>query len=241
MKKIGIIGAMKNEISLLKEKIAGISEKKIAGMTFFSGKILGKNANVDVVLVKSGIGKVSAGICTQILCTVFNVDAIINTGIAGAICEDLQIFDIVLSKDAMFHDVDVTGFGYPLCQMPGMPLKFTASETLLKIAQENVEPCILNKVNGKCVNVFLGTIATGDQFINSNVAKKRIAENTQAKCCEMEGAAIAQGATMNNVPFLIIRCISDMSNDNGEKTYTFNEDKAAEICSSFVLQFLYAL
>lgn len=231
MKKLGIIGAMETEISMLKEKIQGISEKKIANMTFFSGTINEGEQGISIVLVKSGIGKVNAGLCAHILARDFGVELIINTGIAGAISDKLKIFDIVVSTEAVYHDVDVTGFGYPICQLPGMPLSFPASKEHQLIA-------INEKLVQNDINIYSGKIATGDQFISSNKGKRIIAEKTGAMCVEMEGAAIAQAAYINQVPFLIIRCISDMADDGGENTYSFNEETAANICAEFVLNFI---
>lgn len=242
MKTIGIIGAMENEISLLKEKITDVEEKTIAGMTFILGKIpLCEDSTqefISVVLVKSGIGKVNAGICAQILCTVYNVCYIINTGIAGAISDKLKIFDIVVSKKAIYHDVDVTGFGYPLCQMPGLPREFLADKKSIDIIRNNIDKFVVFWDNTNKINIHFGTIASGDQFINKNIVKEAIEKNTDASCVEMEGTAIAHVSSLNNVPFTIIRCISDMADDGGESTYSFNEDKAGEICANFVLNFI---
>ena len=120
MKTIGIIGAMEVEVAILKEKMEDVRIIKKASMDFYEGTLAGKKA----VVVRSGIGKVNAGICAQILADVFSVDAIINTGIAGSLNKDINIGDIVLSTDVVQHDMDATGFGYRKGQIPQMPVLF---------------------------------------------------------------------------------------------------------------------
>ncbi len=227
MKKAGIIGAMKVEINLLLHamKLSGTIKETIIGKnTFYEGKI----ANVSVVLVQCGIGKVNASISAQILVSVFAVDFIINTGIAGSLSEDLKILDIVISTDAVYHDVDVTGFGYPDCTIPGMETSvFIADKHLIDLAVKAYE------MGGFKQKIRTGRIATGDVFVASHELKQSIIKKCKPLCVEMEGAAIAHTAFLNEVPFLIIRCISDEA-DEGAVSGDYFEQKAAEISSFLV-------
>lgn len=214
---IGIIGAMDEEVNELK---AGMEEVKVttkASMEFYEGTIAGKK----VVVVRSGIGKVNAGICTQILVDVFNVDCIINTGIAGALNNDINIGDIVLSTDALQHDVDAKAFGYEPGQIPRMDvLAFKADKKLIELGKKS---CGLSCPE---IGVFEGRVVSGDQFIADREVKNRIKSLFDGYCTEMEGAAIAQAAYLNNIPFLIIRAISDKADDSAHMDYPAFEKMA---------------
>lgn len=216
---LGIIGAMDEEVSKLKEKMTGVEIKKKASMDFYRGKLMGK----DVVVVRSGIGKVNAGICTQILVDEFCVDGVINTGIAGSLNADIDIGDIVLATDTVQHDVDATGFGYELGVIPRMETStFIADEKLRSLAKECCE-----RVNPD-IQVFCGRVVSGDQFVSDKTKKQYILKNFKGCCTEMEGAAIAQAAYLNNIPFLIIRAISDKADDSATEDYPTFEAKAIE-------------
>lgn len=217
MNKIGIIGAMEEEVEILKDKMTEVTVLKRAGMEFFSGSLNGQNA----VIVRSGIGKVNAGICTQILADVFEVDAVINTGIAGSLKAEINIGDIVLSTDTMQHDVNATEFGYPLGQIPRMDtLAFEADETLRKLAAK-----VCKEVNPE-IQVFEGRVVSGDQFVADKETKETIIENTQGFCTEMEGAAVGQAAYLNGIPYLVIRAISDKADDSAHMDYPAFEREA---------------
>lgn len=219
MNKIGIIGAMDVEVNNLKKdmKIENICKK--AGMEFCEGSLKGQK----VVVVRSGIGKVNAAVCTQILVDVFGVDAVINTGIAGSLNAEINIGDIVVSTDVLHHDVDAVNFGYPLGQIPQMDVfSFQADEKLAKTAKE-----VCEKVNPE-IKVFRGRVVSGDQFIADREVKNRIEANFHGFCTEMEGAAIAQTAYLNEVPFVIIRAISDKADDSATMDYPTFEKKAVE-------------
>ncbi|MBE5927878.1 MAG: 5'-methylthioadenosine/adenosylhomocysteine nucleosidase [Lachnospiraceae bacterium] len=216
---IGIIGAMDEEVAKIKENMTDVIIEKKAAMDFYVGKI----NNKDAVVVRSGIGKVNAGICTQILADMYNVDAIINTGIAGSLDADIDIGDIVLSEDALQHDMDAVAFGYPLGQIPRMDtLSFKADERLLNL----VEKCCKEVCSD--LNVFRGRVVSGDQFVASEEVKNRIKSNFNGLCTEMEGAAIAQAAYLNNIPFLVIRAISDKADNSAQVDYPTFEKKAIE-------------
>lgn len=221
MKNIGIIGAMEEEVAILKEKMEDVRIIKKASMDFYEGTLAGKKA----VVVRSGIGKVNAGICAQILADMFSVEAIINTGIAGSLNKDINIGDIVVSTDVVQHDMDATGFGYRKGQIPQMPVFFfNADERLRKLA---VKVC--SEVNPD-IQVFEGRIASGDQFVCDQDVKDGIVSEFSAYATEMEGAAIGQAAYLNDVPFLVIRAISDKADGSAQMDYSEFE-KAAIIHS----------
>ncbi len=217
MNKIGIIGAMDEEVSQLKDAMTEVQIKKKANMEFFSGKLGGK----DVVVVRSGIGKVNAAVCTQILIDEFHVEAVINTGIAGSLKAEINIGDMVLSTDALQHDMDATAFGYDYGIIPRMEISvFPADAGILEAACETCR-----KVNPD-ISVFTGRIVSGDQFVGDKSRKNWIAERFAGFCTEMEGAAIAQTAYLNEIPFLIVRAISDKADDSAHMDYSDFEAKA---------------
>ena len=226
---IGIIGAMDEEVSKLKELMSDVIVETKASMDFYKGKLKGK----DVVIVRSGIGKVNAAICTQILVDKYSVDAVINTGIAGSLNASIDIGDIVLSEDALQHDMDATGFGYEPGVIPRMETSvFKADNMLRKIAKESCE-----KVNPD-IKVFEGRVVSGDQFISDKDKKKYILDNFSGYCTEMEGAAIAQVAYLNNIPFLIIRAISDKADDSASEDYPTFEAKEIKHSVNLVLEMI---
>lgn len=219
MKKIGIIGAMEVEIASLKSAMKVSRMLKKAQMEFLEGELEGCQA----VVVRSGIGKVNAAVCTQILVDEFGVDGVINTGIAGSLKAEINIGDIVLSTDVLHHDMDATGFGYPLGQIPQMDaFSFQADEQMRKLAKE-----VCEEVNPE-IRVFEGRVVSGDQFISCREVKDKIKENFDGCCTEMEGAAIAQTAYLNQIPFVIIRAISDKADDSATMDYPTFEKQAVE-------------
>ena len=229
---VGIIGAMEVEVSKLKEMLQDTETKNKAGMTFVSGSLNGK----PVVVVRSGIGKVNASICTQILADEYKVNYIINTGVAGSLHNEINIGDIVLSKDALQHDMDATGFGYAVGVIPQMEKSiFEADERLIQIA----EKCIKEDITD--INAFVGRVVSGDQFISDKGKKKWIVDNFQGYCTEMEVAAIAQAAYLNNIPFLIIRAISDTADDSATEDYPTFEAKAAQHCVKLLCEMATAI
>lgn len=219
MGRTGIIGAMEEEIILLKEKMEIEVVVKKASMEFYQGRLNGH----EVVLVRSGIGKVNAGLCAQILVDVFNVNRLINTGIAGSLKAEIDIGDIVISSDAVQHDMDARAFGYARGEIPRMDtLSFPADEELIALAKAACE-----EVNPE-IHAFVGRIVTGDQFVAGREIKEEIASWTEGYCTEMEGAAIAQAAYLNKVPFVIVRAISDKADDSASMDYPEFEKKAIE-------------
>ena len=222
MTKLGIIGAMQLEV----ETLLGIMEdKKVsshAGSTFYEGKLEG----LDVVVVQCGVGKVNAAICAQILCSCFGVTHLVNTGIAGSLCADLDIGDMVVSVDAMYHDFDCVHFGYEMGRVPGMYVTaFPADAKMMELAFAAAEE--VNPGHTKT-----GRVASGDLFVAEKSAKERIIERTKALCTEMEGAAIAHTAYRHNIPFVILRAISDKADDSAEMDYPTFERIAAHRCAN---------
>ena len=214
---LGIIGAMEVEVEKLRAKMTETEMKTVAGMNFCKGKLEGK----DVVIVRSGIGKVNAGICSQILVDLYQVDGIVNTGIAGSLKAEINIGDIVVSTDAIQHDMDATGFGYEPGVIPRMPVScFEADKRLVKAAEDACKEAVPE------VGVFAGRIVSGDQFISDRQVKNRITAQFGGMCTEMEGAAIAQAAYLNSIPFVIIRAISDKADDSATVDYPTFERQA---------------
>lgn len=217
IKKIGIIGAMEEEVTALREKLSDGKLLRKASMDFYSGTLNG----VEAVVVRSGIGKVNAGICTQILADVYGVDAVINTGIAGSLRAEINIGDIVISTDALQHDMDATGFGYEPGVIPQMETScFRADEELLRKAEAACREAVPE------IQVFTGRVVSGDQFISDKAVKERIIGQFGGMCTEMEGAAIAQAAYLNGIPFVIIRAISDKADDSATVDYPAFEREA---------------
>lgn len=222
MKKLGIIGAMTVEVETLRDQLSDLKITRRAGMEFYEGVLSGCPA----VVVQCGVGKVNAAMCVQILCDLFGVTHIVNTGVAGSLCAELDIGDFVISKDAMYHDFTVAPLGYEVGQVPGLPvLAFPADEELIRTAMAAAQ-----QVNPDHARV--GRIASGDQFVAGKEQKTQIIADTGALCTEMEGAAIAHAAWRNAVPFVVIRAISDKADDSAEMDYPTFEAIAAKRCAA---------
>lgn len=231
MKKLGIIGAMQVEVETL---VANLKEKNcrtVAGSDYYEGTLEG----LPVVVVQCGIGKVNAALCAQILCSEFAVTHLVNTGVAGSLDKDLDIGDLLVSRDAVHHDFDCGPVGYPRCQVPGLDvLAFPADEKLMALAfaaAESVNPG----------HTKVGRVASGDQFISRRDVKAEIIANTQACCTEMEGAAIAHVAYRNRIPFVVLRAISDKADDSAEMDYPTFEAIAARRCAAVTMELAKAL
>ncbi len=221
MTKLGIIGAMQEEVETLLALMENKKELHKAGSTFYEGIL----EDLPAVIVQCGVGKVNAAMCTQVLCDLFDVTHLVNTGIAGSLSAELDIGDLVVSRDAMYHDVDAVHFGYPFGKVPGMDvISFPADDTLVNYAFDAAET-----VNPG--HTRIGRVATGDQFVAVKEVKERIIANTQGLCTEMEGAAIAQTAYRNGIPFVILRAISDKADDSAEMDYPTFERIAAHRCA----------
>ena len=225
MTTLGIIGAMQVEVDLLLKAMDRKYGKTIAGSVFYEGILEG----LPVVVVQCGVGKVNAALCVQILCDCFAVTHVVNTGIAGSLCADLDIGDLVISQDAMYHDFDCVHFGYEMGRVPGMDVTaFPADAHLAQLACAAAEK--VNPGHSK-----MGRVASGDLFVAAKAAKEAIIEKTGALCTEMEGAAIAQAAHRNGVPFVILRAISDKADNSAQMDYPAFEQQAAHRCAAVTL------
>ena len=223
--KLGIIGAMDVEVAVLKEKMEGAAVSVKAGMEFCEGTLEG----LPAVVVQGGGGQDNAALCAQILCDCYGVTAIVNTGIAGSLCNELDIADLVISRDAIHHDFDLRFWGRPGGQVPGFDVTaFPADEKLMELAFRAAEA--VNPGHNK-----VGRVASGDQIICSREQKETIIANTQAICAEMEGASIAHAAYRNGVPFVILRAISDKADDSAEMDYPTFEALAAQRCAQVTM------
>ena len=226
--KAGIIGAMEPEVAILKSKLENFAETTHAGYTFFTGTING----TDVVLVQSGIGKVASALATVLLIEKFSPDYIVNTGSAGGFEQSLKVGDIVISSEVRHHDADVTAFGYEIGQLPGMPAAFLPHPTLVKAAQSGID-----KLEG--IQTLTGLITTGDTFMtkDDDIAKARANFPTMA-AVEMEGAAIAQTCHQFNVPFVVIRSMSDIAGKESPTSFEAYLETASVNSSELVINML---
>lgn len=207
--KIAIIGAMEEEVTILRDKITNQTVETIAGCEYTTGEMDG----ADVILLRSGIGKVNAAMSTTVLLDRFKPDYVINTGSAGGLNPELNVGDVVISSEVRHHDVDVTAFGYEYGQVPQLPAAFTANEKLVKIAEE----CA--KESGD-IQVVRGLIATGDSFMSDPVRVEAVREKFEdLQAVEMEAAAIAQVCHQFNIPFVVIRSLSDIAGKESDISF----------------------
>lgn len=228
-KVLGVIGAMEEEVELLKDKMNIKENVKIAGMEFFKGTIKDK----DIVLVRSGVGKVNMATCTQILVDEFNVTAVVNSGVAGTLDPTLNQGDIVISTDAVQHDFDTTVFGSPLGEISRLGITFfEADKDMVEIAKKSA-----GNISG--INIKEGRVASGDQFVAGGVIADRIKENFgEVSAVEMEGASMAQVAYLNNIPFVILRSISDKADGGADLSYEEFLPIAAKNASDLLEEFI---
>ncbi|OIJ16629.1 5'-methylthioadenosine/S-adenosylhomocysteine nucleosidase [Anaerobacillus alkalilacustris] len=225
--RIGIIGAMDEEVDLLKEKLENKKEETIAGCVYFTGMLNG----VDVVLLKSGIGKVNAAIGTTLLIEKFSPNYVINTGSAGGFEESLKVGDIVISTEVRYNDVDATVFGYEFGQVPRMPAYYEPNEMLISLAEKSATEVGVHSVKG--------LILSGDSFMSD---EKRVIELKElfknSYCSEMEAGAIAQVCYQFGCPFVIIRSLSDIAGSNAKISYDQFLETAAVNSAKLVLLML---
>ena len=223
--RIGIITATEEEITAIKKYITSFKVNKIFDLNFINGTI-GKN---EVIVCESGVGKVNASRTTQLLIDNYDVDCIINIGCAGALKEQLNIGDIVIGKYLVQHDFDITKFNHDKGYIPNVGIKIESDKNLLDMFLNNIDS-----------NVFVGTIATGDIFCTDKNMSLKIHNKFNADCVEMEGAAIAQVCYLCNIPFIIIRSISDVV--NGTNTIDYDKfaissaNKVAKLLNDIILK-----
>lgn len=220
-KCIGIIVATPEEMKELKDIMAECERIKIFNLDFYKGKINDKN----YVLVKCGVGKVNAARTTQILIDNFNIESIINVGVAGGLSNNINIGDIVIGEKLVQHDFDITAFGHKKGYISETGRFFESDRNL-------IDKC--RKVKIENVQIMLGTIASGDIFCTDIKMKENIRNEFNSDCVEMEGASIAQTAYLCNIPFLVIRAISDMPNGNNQIDYEQFVERAAKNCAEFI-------
>ena len=227
----GIIGAMESEVNAIYAQMENKEIVEYNGIKFYKGSLYGK----DVVVIQCGIGKVNATLCTQLLILKFGVDKVVNTGIAGATGTDLNIYDFVVSTETVYHDFDTQFFGYKLGQVPGLPETFKADEKLV----ESVVSAFNNSKLSSEHKIRTGLIASGDQFIAGGEKKNFIVSNFHPLCVEMEGCAVAHACYKNNVPFVVVRCMSDCADDTVQVRY--DEAEASALSSTMLLSIIKSL
>lgn len=223
--RIGIITATEEEITAIKKYITSSKVNKIFDLNFINGMI-GKN---EIIVCESGVGKVNASRTTQLLIDNYDVDCVINIGCAGALKEQLNIGDIVIGKYLVQHDFDITKFNHEKGYIPNVGIKIESDKNLLDMFLNNIDS-----------NVFVGNIATGDIFCTDKNMSLKIHNKFNADCVEMEGAAIAQVCYLCNIPFIIIRSISDVV--NGTNTIDYDKfaissaNKVAKLLNDIILK-----
>lgn len=228
----GIIGAMASEVDQLKARMTEAGDTEIGGVVFRSGLLEGKPA----VVAQCGIGKVFAAMCAQAMVDRFRVTALINTGVAGGLHPALEVGDLVISADAVQHDFDLTKFGHVKGYLYGgdgsRPTRFAADPGLIAAVRQAAERVM---TTGKCLE---GTVASGDVFVDDSALKRELIAQYQAAAAEMEGAAIAQVAQANRVPFVLVRAISDLAEKEAQVSFDTFEKQAAQVSAAIVAEML---
>lgn len=235
--KIGIIGAVRQEVELLFAALAESGEPvrstRLGSLEYREGTLDG----CRVVIVCCGVGKVNAAICAQSLIAQFGAEAVINTGSAGGLDPRLSVLDMVVSTDAVQHDVDATYFGYAPGQVPGSDSPFYAADPILrKIALSAFARVAAG--GGSHPAMIEGRVASGDVFVSSDGARARIAQAFSPACVEMEGAAIAQVCTSHGIPFVILRSVSDLAGNDAGISYDDFSEKASHSSARVVREML---
>jgi len=226
--KIGIIGAMEIEVAELRESMENISQEEISNVIYYQGKIHGK----DVVVAKSGVGKVHAAVCAQTMILKYSPDVIINIGVAGSLNSKLDIGDLVISDFVVEHDIDTSALGDPVGLISGIDIiKIPSANHVIEMIK-NAATAIKN------TNTFVGTIASGDQFICSTEGKNYIVDNFDALCTEMEGAAIGHVCYLNKVDFCIVRAISDKADGSAHMDFPAFVKVAAKKSSELINNYI---
>lgn len=229
---IGIIGAMKIEIELLKKCMVGKTEHHIAGRTVYTGTVSG----AEVAVMECGIGKVMASMCAQLLADKFGATHFINTGVAGGVGKGLKVGDFVIAESLVQHDFDVSALGYPKgYAFLGEGDQFTvyqADKTMIRAFMEASRRVLDEGA------VHLGRIASGDVFVADKKLKETLRDEYGAMAAEMEGAAIGCVAQANKIPFIVVRALSDLADEEANVSYEEFEQRAAEISATIVKEML---
>ncbi len=228
---IGIIGAMDVEVEGIRKNIENIKTEEISGMKFSTGKLFDK----DVVVVKSGEGKVNSAMATQTMILKYNPDFIINSGVAGGLHPDMKVMDIAIAENVCQHDYDITPLGYEPGFLPQV-------EGVKMICDNKLNEAIENCAKKICAsNIFKGTIASGDQFIASDSQRNRIKNVFNAIAAEMEGASIGHVCTLNKTNFTVLRVISDNADGGANMSFEEFAKKASDISINIMLEFVKSL
>ncbi|MBR5134521.1 MAG: 5'-methylthioadenosine/adenosylhomocysteine nucleosidase [Clostridia bacterium] len=232
----GIIGAMDSEIALLTSEMTSVEQRKIGNLLFYSGVLCG----ADVVVVKCGVGKVNAAACTQMLIDRYEVDVVINVGVAGGVSADLKVLDVVVGTSLVQHDFDLRPFGYAKGYLgeafggdSSKPTRFEADAALAERCVKAAKQVLANEHTCYC-----GVIASGDEFVAASERRMSIAAECDAIAAEMEGAAIAQVARLNNRPFVVLRTISDLADGSAPVSFETVVSFAADTAASIIMQML---
>lgn len=229
MSKYGIIAAMQEEMQEIANIMKDKKSEKVYELNFITGKI----NSIEVVLVEAGVGKVNAARTTQILIDNFNVEAIINVGSAGSANDELNIGDIVIGKLIVQHDFDITAFGHPKGFISNVGQYIKSDDTLIEKMKQT-----MSEIQDESFKIKIGTIASGDIFCTEHTMKEKIRNKFNADAIEMEGAAIAQVCKLDNVPFLVIRSISDSPNGNNQITFDKFLEIASKRCAKIIDEFI---
>ena len=227
MSKIGVIFAMKEELDEVLKQVDSKNEFNVFGLDFYS--VVFKDT--ECILVECGVGKVNAARTTQIMIDVMKVDYIINVGVAGGVSNSLNVCDIVIGEKLVQHDFDITAFDHAKGYIPNVGVYLNSDEYLLRIAEKEKES--FNETN-----FHKGVIASGDIFCTSEKMSKKINEKFNALCVDMEGASIAQVAYLSGVPFLVVRSISDIPNNNNKITYEEFLEESSKMVAKFLLSMI---
>ena len=222
---IGIIGALENEVADIIERLEKKESETVSGITFYIGELEGKR----VAVARCGVGKVFAAICAEAMIIKYSPSLIINTGVGGALAHGLQSADMVIADKLCQHDMDTSFLGDPVGLISGINvIYFETDKRAVRILKESCEKLYLRS--------FVGTVASGDKFVASVEQKREIVKAFSAIACEMEGAAIAQTAYVNKVPFAVIRAISDSADGNASMDYNTFMPIAAKSSAALTLE-----
>ena len=225
MKKIGIIGAMEVEIEEIKENMTVTQTTTIAGMNFYKGVL----ENTEVILAQSGIGKVFAAACTQAMIMNFAPDLIINIGVCGGLSKELKTGDIILADKVVQYDMDTSAVGDPIGLISGINKIYFECDADTNSDIEDI-------LNNKNINYKNGVVATGDKFINDSVLVKWLCDNFDAIGGDMESASIGHVCYINDVPFTILRSMSDSGDENSDNDYKASLDYAAKTTKDIIIE-----
>ncbi|HIS03965.1 MAG TPA: 5'-methylthioadenosine/adenosylhomocysteine nucleosidase [Candidatus Pullichristensenella avicola] len=226
---IGVIGALDIEIERLVEKMERPVRREVSGIPFVCGSIHG----VETVVARAGVGKVNAAVCAQTMALVYEPELIVNTGVSGALSQELRVGDIVVGTDVVQHDMDTT----PMGEAPGT-ITIRGVDMVAFACDRLASTAICTAAADLGIRVVRGRIASGDQFVASSARKREIVRLFSAATCEMEAGAIAQVCRMNDIPCAVIRCISDGGNEEAPMSYEEFLPMAAKNSAALTLEFL---